>query len=149
VDGRHIIFFDGVCGLCDRAVQFVLPRDRRGRFLFAPLQSAIAVEKLAPFGVDASDLDSVFVLADARGSSPRLLARGRAILFILRELGGAWGVLARLAGVAPTVVIDWFYRRVARSRYRLFGKLDACRLPAAGERERFLDGSAAPASGPR
>jgi predicted DCC family thiol-disulfide oxidoreductase YuxK len=137
---RHIIFFDGVCGMCDRIVQFVLAHDRQGVFQFAALQTAIAAQRLAPFGKDPHDVDTVFVIADAAEPEARVLERGRAILFILRRLGGLWGVLALIAGILPTVILDFFYRRVAGNRYRIFGKLDACRVPSKEERERFLEG---------
>ena len=60
-----ILFFDGVCGLCDRLVQFVLRRDRRARFRFAALQSDLAAETLRRFGKSAADLDTVYVLTNS------------------------------------------------------------------------------------
>lgn len=140
MDGRHILFFDGVCGMCDRIVQFVLARDRKLRFRFATLQSPIASRLLQPFGKDPTDVDTVYVLVDPEGRGARVLERGRAMLFVLRQLGGAWGVMAALFGILPTALLDFFYRRVARNRYRIFGKLDACRIPSAEERARFLEG---------
>jgi predicted DCC family thiol-disulfide oxidoreductase YuxK len=131
--GGPILFYDGVCGLCDRLVQFVLRRDRAHRFRFAALQSDVATQTLGHFGKDPNDLDTVYVLAD----DGRLLAKARAIFFILRQLGLPWSLVA-LFGILPTVVIDWFYDRVARNRYRLWGKRDSCRLPSADERARFL-----------
>ena len=137
--GRHILFYDGVCGMCDRIVQLVLARDRRRVFRFAALQSAVAAQTLARFGKDARDLDTVYVVVDAGSDGERVLERGRAMLFVLRQLGGAWGVLGAVGWIVPRVVADFFYRRVAASRYRVFGKLDACRVPSPEERGRFLE----------
>ena len=67
----------------------------------------------------------------------RLLQRARAILFVMGALGMPWSLL-RLFAPLPTRVLDWFYDRVARNRYRLFGKRDACRVPTAEEKLRFL-----------
>jgi predicted DCC family thiol-disulfide oxidoreductase YuxK len=128
----YILFFDGVCGLCDRLVQFVLRHDRRKRFQFAALQGAAATQTLGHYGKDPEDLDTVYVLADGK-----LMQKGRAVLFILRKLGFPWS-LAAIFTIVPTPITDWFYDRVARSRYRIFGKLDACRLPTAEEKARFL-----------
>ena len=128
-----ILFFDGVCGLCDHFVQFVLRRDRAARFRFAALQSAIAGETLARFGRSAADLDTIYVLT----GDGRLLRKARAIFFVLRQLGLPWSLVA-IFGVLPTFVVDWFYDRVARRRYRIWGRRDACRLPSADERARFL-----------
>ena len=130
---RDILFYDGVCGLCDRLVQFVLRRDRRGRFAFAALQSDFAAETLRRFGRDARDLDTVYVVT----SDGLLLHKGRAILFVLRALGFPWS-LAAVLSILPWRVVDWCYDRVAHSRYRLFGRYDQCRLPAPEERSRFI-----------
>jgi predicted DCC family thiol-disulfide oxidoreductase YuxK len=140
--GNPIIFFDGVCGLCDRLVQFVLRRDRRGTFHFAALQTGFAAATLRRFDRDPADLDTMYVLesrgTDHASDDARLLRKGRAILFVLRGLGGPWRVLAAAAGILPTAVLDFFYDRVAKTRYRLFGKRESCRLPSADERSRFV-----------
>ncbi len=128
-----ILFFDGVCGLCDRLVQFVLRRDRAARFRFAALQSAAAAETLARFGQSAAELDTVYVLT----GDGRLLQKARAIFYVLRQLGLPWSLVA-VFGVLPTFVVDWLYDRVAKNRYRIWGKRDSCRLPSADERARFL-----------
>jgi predicted DCC family thiol-disulfide oxidoreductase YuxK len=128
-----ILFNDGVCGLCDRLVQFVLRRDRRARFRFAALQSDVATQTLGHFGKNPDDLDTVYVLTD----DGRLLSKARAIFFALRQLGLPWSLVA-VFGSLPTVVLDWFYDRVAKNRDRRWGKRDSCRLPSADERARFL-----------
>ena len=130
---RHVLFYDGVCGLCDRLVQFVLRRDRHGRFQFAPLQGETAAATLARFGKDPRDLDTVYVLTD----DGRLLRKARAILFTLRALGLPWSLLT-IFSILPTVILDWFYDRVANNRYRMFGKRDVCELPSGETRSRFL-----------
>jgi predicted DCC family thiol-disulfide oxidoreductase YuxK len=131
--GGPILFYDGVCGLCDRLVQFVLRRDRRARFRFATLQGVAAAQTLARFGKDPAELDTVYVLTD----DGRLLHKARAIFFILNQLGLPWSLVG-IFGVLPTVVIDWFYDRVAKNRYRMFGKRESCMLPSGDERARFL-----------
>jgi predicted DCC family thiol-disulfide oxidoreductase YuxK len=130
---RHILFYDGVCGLCDRLVQFVLRRDRRRRFAFAALQSDVAAQMLRRFGRDAADLDTVYVLT----SDGLLRSKGRAILFVMRTLGLPWSILS-VFSLLPWRVVDWCYDRVAHNRYRLFGKSDQCRLPSPEERSRFI-----------
>ena len=136
----HLVLYDGVCGLCNRLVQFILRRDRAGQFRFAALQSAFAAELLRGHGRPAEDLDTVYVFARYGESDQRLLAKGRAILFVLGRLGGLWR-LAPILGVLPRPILDFAYDRIARRRYRWFGRLDACPLPAPGTRERFLDGA--------
>jgi predicted DCC family thiol-disulfide oxidoreductase YuxK len=129
----HILFFDGVCGLCNRAVHFVLTHDRRVRFRYATLQGAFAARELPPRGGNPADLDTMYVLT----AGGQLLQQSRAVFFVLRELGGPWRALSWLR-VLPRALSDRAYRVVARSRYRPFGRLDACPIHGPAERGRFI-----------
>jgi len=133
-----IIFYDGVCGLCNRLTQFLLKRDSHDRFRFASLQSPFAIEVLRRHGKDPQELNTIYVVLDHGKPTERLLRKARAVLFILVQLGGVWRC-ARLLGFLPTSFLDLGYDLVARSRYKLFGKLESCRMPSAREREKFID----------
>jgi predicted DCC family thiol-disulfide oxidoreductase YuxK len=127
----RLVFFDGVCGMCSRMVDFVLARDVRGRFRFAPLQGQTSRELL---GAEASQsLDSV-VLLTREGR----YHKSEAVWRIMWSLGGIWRIPACLLRLVPRLMRDWGYTFVARRRYRWFGKKDACRLPTSAERARFL-----------
>jgi predicted DCC family thiol-disulfide oxidoreductase YuxK len=134
-----VVFYDGVCGLCDRFIGFLIRRDGHRRIVFAPLQGTLAHRALAPHGVSPSDLDTVIALADWQCPSEHVLTRSRAVLHALRELEGIWPALARVALRVPTPLADAAYRVVARFRYRAFGKLDACPVPPREWRDRFLE----------
>ncbi len=133
-----VVLYDGVCGLCNGFVQFVLRRDREGRVLFAPLQGSTARAALAPRGLDPSDLDTIYVVADWRSPQERVLAHSRAVLYTLAQLGGGWPFLAGVGDAFPRPLSDAVYRFVARRRYRRFGRLEACPVPPSQWRERFL-----------
>ena len=135
-----IILYDGVCGFCNGFVRFVWPRDPRGRFRFAALQGATARAILARHGRDANALDTVFVVVDPGTPSERLLDQSAAGLYVLEGLGGVWRVAATLLGLLPRPLLDAIYRPLARNRYRLFGRLDACPVPGPEQRERFIEG---------
>jgi predicted DCC family thiol-disulfide oxidoreductase YuxK len=139
IPATTIVFFDGVCGLCNRLNRFLLRRDRDARLRFAALQSPIARQLLAAHGLDPSDLDTVYVMAGWRTDAERVLSRSRAVLYALGELGGPWRVLARAGAIVPRPLADLVYRAAARSRYRLFGRFDACQIPPPEWRERFLN----------
>lgn len=128
---RPIIFFDGVCGVCNRFVDLMLRVDRKQVFLFAPIQGETARELLPPIGEDPEQWSMVYL--DERG----LHDQSDASLEVYRRLGGPWSVLGWLRFV-PRVVRNPFYRAIARNRYRVFGKGDACRVPTEAERTRFL-----------
>lgn len=129
--GRAILFFDGVCGLCNRSVDFALARDRRQRLLFAPLQGETARERL-----DQSDVESLstVILADARG----VHRRSSAVVRVLWLLGGGWRIAGTLLWLVPKPLRNLGYKLVARYRYRWFGRKETCRMPTPDERSRFL-----------
>jgi len=134
-----IVFYDGVCGLCDHFLRFLIQRDRRQRLAFAPLQGTLAQRVLMPRGIDPSDLDSIHVIADWHTPSERLLNRSRAIDHALLQLGGVWGLAARGASVLPASLADRVYDFVAGRRYRMFGRFDTCSIPRPEWRDRFLE----------
>lgn len=129
---QSIVFFDGVCGLCSHTVDFLLRLDRGGRLKFAPLQGETAAQ-LVPKKV-REDLNT-FVFS----SNGQLHYRSGAMARILMTIGGLWSVPGALLWLIPFPLRNLGYRIVARMRYRLFGKHEACRLPTVEERRRFLD----------
>jgi predicted DCC family thiol-disulfide oxidoreductase YuxK len=126
-----IVIFDGLCHFCDRTVQFILARDRRGYFRFAPSQSDIARALLTRSGL--SEAPGTIVLIDADGC----WTRSTASLRIARALGFPWSIFAMLLWL-PSVVRDPVYALVARNRLRWFGRRDACRIPTPEEASRFI-----------
>jgi predicted DCC family thiol-disulfide oxidoreductase YuxK len=134
-----ILLYDGVCGLCNRFVQFVLKRDAEDRFRFASLQSDLAATILQRHHRDPHDLDTLYLVTNYQEPDERLTARSDAVLAVLRQLGGFWRTAAFALQLLPRWLRDWKYSLVARTRYRLFGKYDACPLPREKDRHRFLD----------
>ncbi len=129
---QPVIFFDGVCGLCNHFVNFVMARDHTAIFLFAPLQGTTAGCLLALPLENA--LDSV-VLWD----SGTIYQKSSAVVRILWKLGGLWKILGCLLWIIPLPLRNWGYSIVAKLRYRLFGKKEVCRMPKPEERSRFLE----------
>ena len=141
VGGAHpVVLYDGVCGLCNRLVRFILRRDRAGIFRFGSLQSALAAGILARHGADARDLDTVYVVVNCDEAGELLLVRSDAVMFVLGQLGWVLRLGGLMFGVLPQAVRDFSYDFVAGRRYRMFGRSDKCILPAPENRDRFLDG---------
>lgn len=129
---RPIVFFDGVCALCNRWVDRMLRCDRDGVLAFAPLQGETARRLL---DLPAGEVPESLVLLEGG----ELRTRSSAVLSALRLLGGRWRLLARALRMIPSPIRDGLYDRVARNRYRWFGRRPSCRLPAGElERSRFL-----------
>lgn len=128
-----LVLFDGVCNLCNGAVQWILRQDRRGVFRFASLQSEAARAALRDAGAEGPLPDSVVVL-DERG----VHTRSSAAFAIARGLGLPWSLLA-VAAVLPRPVRDAAYALIAANRYRWFGVRETCTVPTPELKARFLD----------
>ena len=160
-----VVLYDGVCGLCNRLVRFILRRDPAGLFQFASLQSALAAGILARHGADAGDLDTVYVVVNrgrggrgavgpVRGCDlyPDAFGGSRAALGGTAEggcphrcntrthRGGCrfWSWLGSMLRFVPRKLREWGYGVVARNRYRIFGRYDSCPVPSEETRGRFL-----------
>ena len=134
----NVVFFDGVCGLCNRSVDFILSRDRRGAIRFAPLQGETAKEVLSGEWQVASDGQKPITTVVWVDSLGREFVRSAAAVRVLWQLGGVWWLIGWLLWLIPLPLRDLGYRIIAANRYRLFGKKETCRMPTPAERARFL-----------
>jgi len=133
-DQAPLLLYDGVCALCNSVVRFVLRRDGQGVVRFAPLHGDTGRELLSRHP-ELTAVDSM-IWIDSDGA---ISIRSDAAIAIGRRLGGVWALLATLARMVPRPWRDGVYDLVARVRYRVFGRYDACPLPPAGHRDRFLN----------
>jgi predicted DCC family thiol-disulfide oxidoreductase YuxK len=128
----RIVLYDGVCGLCHRAVVWLVARDRDRRLWFAPLQGETAARLRERHPGIPAGLDSVVLVEEGR-----VYLRSRAFLRAAGHLRAPWRWARWLAGI-PGAFLDPAYRLVAGVRYRVWGRFDACRAPAVGDRSRLL-----------
>lgn len=131
--GREVILFDGVCNLCNGAIDFILERDPEGHFVFASLQSVPGREILSQFGLATKDFDSVVLVKNGR-----VYKKSRAAIEIASKMTGGWP-LFQIFKVIPRFVTDGVYNFIAQNRYKFFGKRETCRLPTPAIRSRFLE----------
>ena len=133
-----VLLYDGVCGFCNRTVQVVIDRDRRGSMRFAALQSDYGQSVVARHP-ELRGVDSVVLLErEPATGRERVRVRSAAALGVVSYLGGPWKLLLA-ARVIPAPVRDFLYDLFARYRYKFFGKYDSCMLPPPEVRSRFLD----------
>ncbi|QDK38092.1 thiol-disulfide oxidoreductase [Bdellovibrio sp. NC01] len=128
---RNVVFFDGICHLCNGFVDAVIIRDKQHSYLFAPLQGTTAEELLPE--KDRTDLNSVVYY-----EAGKLYYRSAAILKILSGLGGIYK-LAVIGWIIPGPLRDILYNLIAKNRYAWFGQRDFCRLPTKEERSYLLE----------
>ena len=127
-----IIVFDSLCVLCSANARFIIEHDRSARFRLASMQSEIGAALYRRFGIDPADPETLILV-----EGDRVLRDSDAVIAIYCGLGGPWR-LAALAGFVPRFLRDRAYRWVARHRYGLFGRRDACWRPPAELRDRLL-----------
>jgi predicted DCC family thiol-disulfide oxidoreductase YuxK len=136
-ENRPIVLYDGLCGLCDGVVQFLLRHDRKDVFRFAAQQSDFAQQILMRHGQGTNGADSIRVIENYGSPTEKILIKSEATLRIAERLGGIWK-LALIAHIMPHWLRDACYDWIARNRYKIFGKRNACRIPTANDRHKFL-----------
>lgn len=134
---RRLVLFDGVCGLCDHFVQFLLDEDRRHLLRFSPLQGETARSLRHQHKTLIEGVDSIGYVKDPGLPTETLLIKSDAIFAILDDLGGLWRPMS-WARLLPRHLRDYAYEWVAKHRYRLFGRHEECRMPTAETRAVFL-----------
>ncbi|QIL38427.1 DUF393 domain-containing protein [Pedobacter sp. HDW13] len=128
---KPIIFFDGVCNLCNASVQFVIAHDKNDQFCFTAIQGELAKEVLPKFNVDLTQLNTVLLLEEGK-----LYTKSSAALRIAKKLNGAWPLLYGFI-IIPKFVRDWFYNIVAQNRYKWWGKEESCWVPTPDLKSKF------------
>lgn len=132
-DTPTVLLFDGVCGLCNKWVDFVLKIDRKGVVKFASLQSKTGTDVVRQYGLKEGYLDSVVLIDHGK-----VHTKSDAVLKLMRQTKTVWSAV-NIFSVLPRFFRDAVYDLIAANRYRIFGKHDSCRLPSPEERSRFLD----------
>lgn len=134
-----ILFFDGECGFCDRAIRFAMSRDVHGRLYAATLAGETAQRALTPFAEILRNVDSTVLYLPAtaqRDASVQLYSD--AGLSVLRLLGGGWRVVGVAGMLVPRWLRDTAYKAFAKRRFQLFGRVEVCQLWPPAWRTRIL-----------
>ena len=130
---RPIILFDGICNLCNGAVQFIIKRDKKDQFVFASLQGRSGSELLNKFELPSNLINS-FVLVEG----DKVYTRSTAALRVARKLNGGWKLLYGFM-IIPRFIRNAVYNLIAKNRYKWFGKRNECMVPSPELKARFLD----------
>lgn len=130
---KGIVFYDGVCGLCNRWVRFLLKRDKECTLHFAALQGETARQR----NDLPATLKTVVFVARVGSGDEMIYLRSEAALRLLDHVGGIWRIVSWLR-LIPRPLRDWVYNGIAARRYRWFGTFETCPLPPPEWRERFL-----------
>jgi len=133
MSNNPVIFFDGVCNLCNASVQFILERDKHKYFQFTALQGNYAKAILPELGANANQLNSILLLEGGK-----IYQKSSAALKIAKKLSGFWPLLYVFITV-PKFMRDWVYDIVAKNRYKCWGRQESCWVPTPELKSRFYD----------
>ena len=131
---KQIILFDGVCNLCDSAVQMIIKHDTKDVFRFVALQSDLGQKIIQHLGINTQKTDSIILYQPGFAYH----YKSEAVLEIAKNLGGIF-YFATLFSILPTSVNNYIYEYVAKNRYTWFGKKDACLIPSKEIQAKFLE----------
>jgi predicted DCC family thiol-disulfide oxidoreductase YuxK len=128
-----LVFFDGVCNLCNNTVQFLLKIDKHQRLQFGSLQGETVKKILPAYNISPDKLKSIIFIHNNKAYT-----ESSAVLEIFRLIGGLWTLLY-VFKIIPAFLRNGIYRLIARYRYQWFGKKDQCMIPSPSLQSRFLD----------
>lgn len=130
---KQIVLFDGVCNLCHNAVQFIIKRDPKDKFVFASLDSEIGKKLLSERHIDRNQVDSIVLIIP----DDAYFIKSDAALEISKSLSGIYSIFSYFSFL-PQSFRDFIYDMIAKNRYRIFGKKEECPLPTPAQKEKFL-----------
>lgn len=130
---KQIVLFDGVCNLCHNAVQFIIKRDPKDKFVFASLDSEIGKKLLSERHIDRNQVDSIVLIIP----DDAYFIKSDAALEISKSLSGFYSIFSYFLFL-PQGFRDFIYDIIAKNRYRIFGKKEECPLPTPAQKEKFL-----------
>lgn len=131
---KELILFDGVCNLCNNSVQFIIKRDKKNRFMFAPLQSEVGKELITQFNINTSKTDSILLYNPKSG----MYYKSTAALKIASKLGFPTNLLFAFI-IIPPFIRNWVYDYIAKNRYKWYGKKESCMIPTPELKDKFLE----------
>ncbi|MGW9686353.1 thiol-disulfide oxidoreductase DCC family protein [Flagellimonas sp. 2504JD1-5] len=133
IESKKIILFDGVCNLCNGAVQFIIKRDKKDVFRYAALQSEVGKQLIAERAIDTSKVDSIILIEP----SVAYFTKSDAAIQISQDFGGLWKAMTIFTWI-PKIFRDGIYDLIAKNRYKWFGRKDACMIPTPELKAKFL-----------
>lgn len=128
---QPVIFFDGICNLCNASVQFAIEHDDKNIFKFTALQGDYAKKVLPQFDVDLNKINSILLVEDNK-----LYTKSSAALRVAKNLNGLLPLLYVLM-IVPKFIRDWFYDIIAKNRYKWWGKQESCWVPTPELKQKF------------
>jgi len=130
---KQLVLFDGICNLCNATVTYIIKRDKKDVFRFAPLQSSIGEKIIEAYKIDTSKTDSILLYSNEKGLS----SKSTAALKIANGLGFPQNLMS-IFFIIPPFIRNWVYDYIAKNRYKWYGKKASCMIPTPELKSKFL-----------
>ena len=130
---EFVVYYDGICGLCDFFVNLIVKIDSKGILKFSSLQGESGQKLLKDLNYDSDELNTVLFRAN-----DQVYTKSTAVFRIIKTVGGLWNVFL-IFNLLPTSFTDFIYKNIAKNRYKLFGKLDQCDISKFNKPGQFID----------
>lgn len=126
---KDVVLFDGVCGLCNHSVKFILKKEKSNDLLFSPLQSEFAKSQLKKFNIQT---DSIVYI-----HKNKAYTKSGAVLRLCLRLKYMWPLIAVFL-IVPSFIRDFVYDCIAKNRIAWFGSTEYCEVMTKEVKERFV-----------
>ena len=123
MENKKIIFYDGVCNMCNSFVNTIISLDKKNQLFFSPLHGKIAKKLLKEHSEKIKNIDSVIFY-----SHSKISVKSKAVIDIINSLGSLYKIISIL-NIIPSLLLDYIYDLVAKNRYSWFGKKSSCPMP--------------------
>ena len=130
---EFVVYYDGICGLCDFFVNLIVKIDSKGILKFSSLQGESGQKLLKDLNYDSDELNTVLFRAN-----DQVYTKSTAVFRIIKTIGGLW-IVFLIFNLLPTSFTDFIYKNIAKNRYKLFGKLDQCDISKFNKPGQFID----------
>ena len=124
---------DGECALCSAGARVIARLDRAAEFRICRSQTGLGRSLLLHYGLSPDDPESWLYIVDGRAHTSL-----DGMIRVGSRVGGLGRLLQPLR-LLPRPLQDWLYRRLARNRYRLFGRTDMCSIHDPALRARLME----------
>jgi predicted DCC family thiol-disulfide oxidoreductase YuxK len=130
---KKIVFFDGICNLCDASIQFIIKYDKNDVFRFVSIQSELGKMIISHIGIDISKIDSIILYIPNKA----YFTKANAVLTIIKDLDSFLSIFYFLK-IVPNYIKNTMYDFVAKNRYKWYGKKEYCLIPSTELKSKFL-----------
>lgn len=131
---KNIVLFDGICNLCNKSIIFIIKRDYKDVFRFAPIQSEIGKKLISTLKIDTVKVDSILLYIP---KNEKLHTKSNAVLRIAQELKFPYNICSCFL-IFPAFLRNSVYDYIAKKRYNWFGKQNTCMIPTPDLNKKFL-----------